>query len=244
MAQGQKKAVDEGRTLVWIDESGFALSPALVRTYAPRGRTPILRADLGRVVLDQPVDVTVDSFPGRTFRGAVRRVATEAEYTPRNISTRDQRENLVFAVEVWLPNPDGALKPGMPADAVFGPPRPALMLRTRPADILRELATPTPTPTETPPATATPTQTPLPSLTPTPAEPCRASITANLNVRSGPGTAYRILGTLKWPYTVEVSGRLEDNSWWRIEYHGERGWISARYTETDGSCTWLPVETP
>ena len=48
MAQDQKKAADEGRTLIWIDESGFALLPALVRTYAPVGQTPILRAKLSR----------------------------------------------------------------------------------------------------------------------------------------------------------------------------------------------------
>ncbi len=46
MAGDQKKAEQEGRTLVWIDESGFYLLPALVRTYAPCGETPILRAPL------------------------------------------------------------------------------------------------------------------------------------------------------------------------------------------------------
>jgi transposase len=46
MAPAQKKAVDEGYTQVWIDESGCRLLPALVRTYAPSGQTPILRAHL------------------------------------------------------------------------------------------------------------------------------------------------------------------------------------------------------
>jgi transposase len=46
LAGDQKKAADEGRTLVWIDEAGFYLLPAVVRTYAPRGQTPILRAPL------------------------------------------------------------------------------------------------------------------------------------------------------------------------------------------------------
>lgn len=46
MAGDQKKAEEEGRTLVWIDESGFYLLPALVRTYAPCGETPILRVPL------------------------------------------------------------------------------------------------------------------------------------------------------------------------------------------------------
>lgn len=46
MADDQKKAEREGRTLVWIDEAGFYLLPSLVRTYAPCGQTPILRAPL------------------------------------------------------------------------------------------------------------------------------------------------------------------------------------------------------
>lgn len=46
MAGDQKKAAQEGRTLVWIDEAGFYLLPAVARTYAPRGQTPVLRAPL------------------------------------------------------------------------------------------------------------------------------------------------------------------------------------------------------
>lgn len=46
MAGDQKKAARERRTLVWIDEAGFYLLPAVVRTYAPCGETPILRAPL------------------------------------------------------------------------------------------------------------------------------------------------------------------------------------------------------
>ena len=46
MAGDQKKAAQEGRTLVWIDESAFYLLPALVRTYAPIGHPPVLRAPL------------------------------------------------------------------------------------------------------------------------------------------------------------------------------------------------------
>jgi transposase len=46
VASDQKKAEREGRTLVWIDEAGFYLLPAVVRTYAPCGQTPILHAPL------------------------------------------------------------------------------------------------------------------------------------------------------------------------------------------------------
>mgnify|MGYP002262888970 CR=1 FL=1 len=46
-------------------------------------------------------------------------IAQEAEFTPRNVQTQKERVNMVFAVDVSIPNPDHALKPGMPADAVI-----------------------------------------------------------------------------------------------------------------------------
>ena len=74
---------------------------------------------LGRVGPGQLVSVAVDAYPGRVFQGTVRYVAGEAEFTPRNIQTHEERVNMVFAVEIDLPNADHALKPGMPADATF-----------------------------------------------------------------------------------------------------------------------------
>jgi HlyD family secretion protein len=74
----------------------------------------------GQVKLDQEVVVTVDSFPNETFEGTIIRIADEAEFTPRNVQTVDGRKSTVYAVVILLPNPDGKLKPGMPADAVMG----------------------------------------------------------------------------------------------------------------------------
>jgi multidrug efflux pump subunit AcrA (membrane-fusion protein) len=74
---------------------------------------------LGKVQLGQPVSVTVDAYPDRTFLGEVTFIATQAEFTPKNVQTREERVNMVFAVKVSLPNADHALKPGMPADAVL-----------------------------------------------------------------------------------------------------------------------------
>ncbi len=48
LAGPSSKAQAEGYTIVWVDESGFYLLPAVVRTYAPRGQTPVLRAPLTR----------------------------------------------------------------------------------------------------------------------------------------------------------------------------------------------------
>jgi multidrug resistance efflux pump len=76
---------------------------------------------IGQVNVGQEVQVTVDSFPERTFIGQVKNIAGEAEFTPRNVQTEEERVNLVFAVDVSIPNPDQALKPGMPADATIVP---------------------------------------------------------------------------------------------------------------------------
>jgi len=74
---------------------------------------------VGQVQVGQAVEVRVDSFPERTFLGQVASIAGEAEFTPRNVQTQEERVNLVFAVKVRIPNADGALKPGMPADATI-----------------------------------------------------------------------------------------------------------------------------
>lgn len=75
--------------------------------------------ELGRIQLGQAVAITVDSFPGRVFQGQVVYVSSQAEFTPRNIQTAEQRVSQVFAVRIEVPNPDHVLKPGMPADATF-----------------------------------------------------------------------------------------------------------------------------
>ncbi|MFN2219409.1 MAG: HlyD family secretion protein [Anaerolineae bacterium] len=73
---------------------------------------------LGKVQLGQLVTVTVDAYPDRAFAGTVDFISSQAEFTPKNVQTQAERVNMVFAVKVRLPNPDHALKPGMPADAM------------------------------------------------------------------------------------------------------------------------------
>ena len=69
--------------------------------------------------MGQVVKVSVDSFPGKVYEGEVARIRDQAEFTPRNVATAEERLNTFFAVEIRLPNPSGDLKPGMPADARF-----------------------------------------------------------------------------------------------------------------------------
>jgi HlyD family secretion protein len=75
--------------------------------------------EIGRVKVGQAVEVSVDSFPGKVFEGQVSYIASEAEFTPKNVQTKEERVNMVFAVKVKVPNPEHQLKPGMPADAVI-----------------------------------------------------------------------------------------------------------------------------
>lgn len=63
--------------------------------------------------------VTVDAYPQVIFHGEVGRIADQAQFTPANVQTQEERVKLVFAVEVNLEDPLGYLLPGMPADAQF-----------------------------------------------------------------------------------------------------------------------------
>jgi len=79
----------------------------------------VAEKDLGLVSVGQSVAITVDSFPGQVFEGKVIRIGSQAEFTPKNVQTKEERVNMVFGVKVEVPNQDHLLKPGMPADAVI-----------------------------------------------------------------------------------------------------------------------------
>jgi HlyD family secretion protein len=82
----------------------------------------IPETQIGRVKPGQVARVSVDAYPGQTFEGEVVFIRPEAEFTPKNVQTQEERVNLVFAVKIGLKNRLDAygkymLKPGMPADA-------------------------------------------------------------------------------------------------------------------------------
>jgi multidrug resistance efflux pump len=79
----------------------------------------VLERDLGRVRVGQEVAIRAAAFPDRVFQGSVQSIATRAEFTPRYVQTQKDRQNLVFAVRVRMPNPDRLLKAGLPVDATF-----------------------------------------------------------------------------------------------------------------------------
>ena len=85
---------------------------------------PWLRAfinekDLGRIRLKDKVEVTIDSFPDKKYRGVLSFISSQAEFTPKSVQTFEERVKLMFRIKIDLANPDGELKQGMPADAII-----------------------------------------------------------------------------------------------------------------------------
>ena len=74
---------------------------------------------LGLIKVGDPVRVRVDSFPGKDFDGTVEQVNRQAEFTPRNVQTVEDRIRQVFGVKIRLPNRDDQLRAGMSADVTF-----------------------------------------------------------------------------------------------------------------------------
>lgn len=81
-----------------------------VRAYVPE-------EEVARIKVGSPARVAVDGYPARRFPGRISEIAAEAEFTPRNVQTRKERVNLVFRIKIAVDNPEGILKPGMPAEA-------------------------------------------------------------------------------------------------------------------------------
>ena len=105
-------------------EAGEFLNPAspvltLGQVDKPWLRAYIHEKDLGRIKLNQKVEVTTDSFPDKTYTGRVSYISSQAEFTPKTVQTFEERVKLMFRIKVTLSNPENELKPGMPADGVI-----------------------------------------------------------------------------------------------------------------------------
>jgi HlyD family secretion protein len=82
-----------------------------------RLRVFISERELGRLRLGAPARIRVDAFPDRFFDARVGRIDAQAQFTPRDVHMEDERVRTVYGVTLEALNPDGLLKPGMPADA-------------------------------------------------------------------------------------------------------------------------------
>lgn len=84
-----------------------------LRAYVPE-------TEVGRLKIGDTAALRVDAFPNRVFTGRLIEIGSEAEFTPRNVQTKKERVTLVFRIKIQIDNPDGLLKPGLPADADVG----------------------------------------------------------------------------------------------------------------------------
>jgi HlyD family secretion protein len=78
----------------------------------------INETELGRVRLGGSAEVSIDAYPQKTFPGRVIYISPIAEFTPKNVQTKEDRTKLVFGVKLEVENRERALKSGMPADAI------------------------------------------------------------------------------------------------------------------------------
>lgn len=98
----------QGATIVTISE----LDSVYVMIY-------VTEKELGRVRLGDAAEVMIDAFPAKVFSGKVTYISPEAEFTPKNVQTKEDRVKLVFGIKVEIENREGLLKPGLPADAAI-----------------------------------------------------------------------------------------------------------------------------
>jgi HlyD family secretion protein len=83
-----------------------------ITVYVPEDR-------YGELSLGQAATVRVDSFPDTSFTAVITHIADEAEFTPRNVQTVEGRSSTVYAIRLQVEDPEGKLRPGMPADVTF-----------------------------------------------------------------------------------------------------------------------------
>ena len=109
-----KTFVEEGETVSMLS-SLFKVSDLSVAKLV----IYVSEKELGKVKLNQEADIYIDTYEDKSYKGFVSYISPEAEFTPKNIQTKDERTKLVFAVKIEIPNPNLELKAGLPADAVI-----------------------------------------------------------------------------------------------------------------------------
>jgi dipeptidyl aminopeptidase/acylaminoacyl peptidase len=92
-------------------------------------------------------------------------------------------------------------------------------------------------------AVSTPTATPVVSQV---SSSCQLQFLASINIRSGPGAHYDIIGATTAGVKLDVTGRNADSDWWRIDYYGQSGWVSGTLEsiQSSGDCSAVPVAAP
>ncbi len=112
----------DGVVLVKAADPGEVLAPGTTVVTVGDIDHPWLRGyvnetDLGKVKIGSKARVTTDSYPGKVYNGRVTFIASQAEFTPKQIQTQQERVKLVYRVKIEVENPGRELKSNMPADA-------------------------------------------------------------------------------------------------------------------------------
>jgi HlyD family secretion protein len=112
----------DGVVLVKAADVGEVLAPGTTVVTVGDIDHPWLRGyvnetDLGKVKLGAKAKVTTDSYPGKVYQGRVTFISSEAEFTPKQIQTEQERVKLVYRIKIEMDNPRRELKSNMPADA-------------------------------------------------------------------------------------------------------------------------------
>lgn len=124
LAERKIYAPTDGTILSRTVEVGDVVSPAspifvmvdMSRLYL---KVYIPEPDIPKLKLGDEADITVDAFPQTTFPARITKIYEQAEFTPKNVETKEERVKLVFGVELTFVRPEARLKPGMPADSAI-----------------------------------------------------------------------------------------------------------------------------
>jgi HlyD family secretion protein len=123
-AECELRAPRDAEVATLPHEAGELVSPGailvrLVDLSEVKATFYLPNAEIGAVKPGAKATVVADAWPGESFEGTVRTVALQAEFTPRNIQTRTDRDRLVYPVEVTVVNRDGKLRDGMPVQVTM-----------------------------------------------------------------------------------------------------------------------------
>lgn len=102
------EVINSGKTILTVADLG----KLEIKVYLPESR-------LGLIRIGQGVEIEVDSHPDQKYKGTIKRISDKAEFTPKNIQTKEERVKTVFAVIVKTDDQGGILKPGMPCDVII-----------------------------------------------------------------------------------------------------------------------------
>ncbi|MFH1260005.1 MAG: efflux RND transporter periplasmic adaptor subunit [Elusimicrobiota bacterium] len=102
----QGETVSSGQTIISIG----SLKDVYAKVYIPE-------KDLGKIKLNQPAQIKVDSFPDKVYPGKIIYIASFSEFTPKNVQTEEERTRRIYSIKIKPANENEELKPGMPCDA-------------------------------------------------------------------------------------------------------------------------------